>query len=92
MREMRGIGGFRGLDKILGWVGIMPIRAGSFAALRLAQDDVKDEKTHPSAKNAERVGHRQSCTHLLADYEEMAVVLAVDFTVLAYGERGIGCA
>jgi hypothetical protein len=41
MREMRGIGGFRGLDKILGWSGIMLIRAGSFAAWRLAQDDVK---------------------------------------------------
>ena len=89
---MRGIGGFRGLDKILGWSGIMLIRAGSFAALRLAQDDVKDKKTHPSAKNAERVGHPKSCTHLLADYEEMAVVLAVDFAVLAYRERGIGCA
>jgi hypothetical protein len=38
---MRGIGGSRGLDKILGWSGIMLIRAGSFAALRLAQDGVR---------------------------------------------------
>jgi hypothetical protein len=31
-------------------------------------------------------------THLLADYEEMAVALAVDLAVLADGERGVGCA
>jgi hypothetical protein len=34
----------------------------------------------------------RSFLFLLADYEEMAVVLAVDFAVLADGERSIGCA
>ena len=88
--------------------GVLPIRAGSFAALRLAQDDVKlflftvtfawswptlpqrtrkgwgtrsPVTTHFVEKRADR---NVRPTRLLADYEEMAVVLAIDFAVLAY--------
>jgi hypothetical protein len=70
----------------------MLIRAGSFAALRLAQDDVKRKGPTLTSKGTTfRMGH-PSIYFLLADYEEMAVILAVDFAVLAYGERSIGCA